>query len=109
MDSRGLGSMKLDGIANEILKHLRQLNGIGGHFWQRLARDGRVAFGDGYFEIGNRRVEGLFATGQFESTAAQINARISQQILDQGLHPLGSISSKPNKLAFLSVELGFRL
>jgi hypothetical protein len=105
MNSGYFGAPILDGIAEQILKQLRQLQLVGHHTRQGIVRYARPAFLDGTAKIDHRPTQGTLTRSGHEFSALRANTRVRQQILNQGLHAFGAIHREDDKFIRIVVQL----
>src|SRR3989442_2405105 len=87
---------KLNGIANQILKKLRELHGVALNGRQWVVKNRCAAFLEGHFQICQRPRQNL-STVHWLKRLAFANAGITEQSDDQRVHALGALQSEADK------------
>src|SRR5262249_19796282 len=83
---------KLDGIANQVLKYLGQLNLITIDGWKCLSIDSCPTFLNGNLQVGERIIENFIAIGGHQFSSTCVDPRVFEKISYQRVHSLGAVN-----------------
>ncbi len=95
---------ELDGIADQVLKHLGQLDSVTPHPRERLGLHLRPALANGEGEILHSGGKGLSRVDRSQLLAAGPDPGEGQQIVYEDPHALGPVHRESNKATSLVVE-----
>ena len=95
---------KLDGVADQVLKQLHQLNGVARDGGKRIVCHRRLALGDGRRKIQQNAVEHDVAVHRANVLVPRTHPRIRQQVVDELLHSRGSIDGIANEFVGVGVQ-----
>ncbi len=99
------GTGELDGIGDQVLEQLRHLPRIPHDGRQGVASDVRATFGNRQAHRAHRHFRRCRTVNWLEWFRLGPHARIGQQILNQGFHPLGTLNGEPDEFMRIGIEL----
>src|SRR5687768_11952535 len=107
MNGRQLFTTEFNRIADQVLKQLTKLSDIAHDCRQRVVSDSRLTVFNGDLQIFESDLKNNLTVRRRKLSTLGSYPRISQQGLDQVLHPHGPIDRKPDKFFGLAIEFAF--
>lgn len=102
---RGQVSPIDDGISNQVLEQLHQLASVSDDDWKDLCCQFRICLTNLRFQVVPHFFDNDVAVGVAERSGFRRDARIGQKIVEQSLHPLGTVNRALQELVCFLIEL----
>src|SRR5688572_10053507 len=104
VDARHLFPPELEGIADQVLEYLAELQLLAEHRGQRVVRHGAAALGERALQVAERTLERCLNRNRLELLARSTCARIGEQVLDELLHARGAVDDVAHELCRVAFE-----
>src|SRR5258706_386436 len=91
VDGRRFLPMELDGVPDQVLKHLREQTRVGDNFRQKSAGDLGMVVANGNFKICQSMIQKCPGGYRAETRHRGAGLGKAEQVADQALHPGGSV------------------
>jgi hypothetical protein len=96
---------EFDGVGDEILEELSELDFVGHYHGKSISPDVHAAFLDGDAKIFQGAIECGVAANRLERFTFRADAGKCEEIVDERLHPLAAIHGEVDELAGFVVQL----